>query len=44
MWKDNMQKCHSDIGSDAFYVKEGVDIEEFKETLAIKKEVTAEDM
>ena len=43
-WKDHMQKCHADIGSEAFYVKEGVNIEEFKETLTIKKKVTAKEM
>ena len=43
-WKDHMEKCHAEIGSDAFYVKEGVDIEEFKGTLTIKKEVSADNM
>ena len=43
-WKDHMEKCHSDIGSEAFFAKEGANIEELKEALTIKKEVTANNM
>ena len=41
---DHMKKYHAELDQDCFFVPEGVDIEEFKSSLTIKQEVTADDV
>ena len=43
-WMDHMKKFHAELDPKSFFIQEGVDIEEFKSSLAIKQEVTGDDI
>ena len=43
-WMDHMKKFHAELNPESFFVREGVDIKEFKSSLAIKQEVTGDDI
>ena len=43
-WMDHMKKYHMELDPDCFFVREGVDIEEFKSSFTIKQEVTGDDI
>ena len=43
-WMDHMKKFHVELDPKSFFVQDGVDIEEFKSSLAIKQEVTRDDI
>ena len=39
-----MKKFYAELDPKSFFVREGVDIEEFKSSLAIKQKVTGDDI
>ena len=43
-WMEHMKKCHPDLESDCFFIKEGADLQELRESLEVKKEVTEGDL
>ena len=43
-WMEHMKKCHPDLQSDCFFVKEGANLQELRESLEVKREVTEGDL
>ena len=43
-WMEHMKKCHADLQSDCFFIKEGADLQELREAVVVKKEVAEEDL
>ena len=39
-----MKKFHAELDPESFFIHEGVNIEEFKSSLAIKQEVTGDNI
>ena len=43
-WMEHMKKCHPDLKSDCFFVKEGADLKELSESLIVNQEVVEDDI
>ena len=43
-WMEHMKKCHPDLQSDCFFIKEGTDLQELQKSIEVKQEVAKDDI
>ena len=43
-WMEHMKKCHHDLQSDCFFVKEGANLQELQKSIEVKEEVARDDI